>query len=181
MEWTRRLILLHTANPSRTLNQSYTQMQMTNTHQQEQPDKDPFVLSLSISTKTAETKEQCKPITDFRLYENIQVNEETITPILTKHLHSTQKWYKNSTDVGTCSQGNYSGITGITIDYDDTLPMSEFKKFFSKWHFVLYPSTNHGQKDANGKIMEKYHVIFPLDPDDYTQFINTDWHKRAYQ
>ena len=156
-------------------------MQMNNTHQQEQTDKDSFVLSLSISTETAKSKEECKPITDFRLYENIPVNETSLTPILTKHLQSTNLWYKNNTDVSISNQDNYSGMTGITIDYDDTVPMSEFKALFSKWHFILYPSTHHGLKDDSGKIMEKYHVIFPLDPDDYDQYINADWHKRAYQ
>ncbi|MFC1785888.1 hypothetical protein ACFLZA_00810 [Candidatus Neomarinimicrobiota bacterium] len=158
---------------------------MTNTINQtpqiERADKDPFILSLSISTETAKTKEECKPITDFRLHQNIPVNETSLTPILTKHLQSTNLWYKNSTDISTSNKDNYSGMTGITIDYDDTVPMSEFKSLFSKYHFILYPSTHHGQKDENGKIMEKYHVIFPLDPNDYDQYINADWHKRAYQ
>ena len=155
-------------------------MQMNNTHQQEQTGKDPFVLSLSISTETAKTKEQAKGITEFRLLENIPVNESSLTPILTKHLHSTNLWYKNN-DSDISKQPNYSGMSGITIDYDDTVPMSEFKVMFSKWHFILYPSTHHGQKDDNGKIMEKYHVIFPLDPNDYDQYIDAEWHKRAYQ
>jgi len=155
-------------------------MQMNNTHQQEQTDKDPFVLSLSISTETANSKKQAEFLTEFRLHKNIQVNEETLTPILTKHLQSTNLWYKNK-DVDTSNQDNYSGITGITIDYDDTIPISEFKAMFSKWHFILYPSTHHGQKDDSGKIMEKYHVIFPLDPNDYDQYLNADWHKKAYQ
>ena len=157
-------------------------MQMNNTYQQEQTDKDPFVLSLSISPETATTKNECKPITKFRLYENIPVNETELTPILTKHLHSTNLWYKDSNDIyGNCNQENYSGMFGIIIDYDDTVQMREFKALFSKYHFILYPSTHHGQKDDNGKIMEKYHVIFPIDPDDYDQYINADWHKRAYQ
>ena len=155
-------------------------MQMNNTHQREQADKDPFVLSLSISTETAKTKDQCKPITKFQFRENIPVNEKSLTPLFTKHLQSTNLWYKNK-DIDISNKDNYSGVTGITIDYDDTVPMSEFKALFSKWHFILYPSTHHGQKDANGKIMEKYHVIFPLDPNDYNQYIDADWHKRAYQ
>ena len=155
-------------------------MQMNNTHQQEQTDKDPFVLSLSISTKTARSKKEAEFLTEFRLLENILINETSLTPILTKHLQSTNLWYKNK-DIDTSNQDNYSGITGITIDYDDTVPISEFKAMFSKWHFILYPSTHHGQKDENGKIMEKYHVIFPLDPNDYDQYIAPDWHKRAYQ
>lgn len=154
---------------------------MNKTPHQEQTDKDPFVLSLSISTETANSKEEAKKITKFKLEENIPVNETSLTPILTKHLHSTNLWYKNNTEIGTSNKDNYSGITGITTDYDNTVPISEFKVMFSKWHFILYPSTHHGQKDDTGKIMEKYHVIFPLDPDDYDQYINADWHKRAYQ
>ena len=156
-------------------------MQMTNTHQQEQIDKDPFVLSLSISTKTANSKKQAEFLTEFKIHKNIPVNESSLTPILTKHLQSTNLWYKNNADVDTSNQDNYSGMTGITIDYDDTVPISEFKALFSKHHFILYPSTHHGQKDGSDKIMEKYHVIFPLDPNDYDQYINADWHKRAYQ
>lgn len=157
-------------------------MQMNNTYQQEQTDKDPFVLSLSISTETVKTKNEGKPLTKFYLKENIPVNETKLTPILTKHLHSTNLWYKDSNDIYCyCNQENYAGMSGIIIDYDDTVPMSEFKVLFSKYHFILYPSTHHGQKNDNGKIMEKYHVIFPLDPNDYDQYINADWHKRAYQ
>ena len=155
-------------------------MQMNNTHQQEQTDKDPFVLSLSISTETATTKNECKPITKFRLHKNIQVNETSLTPILTKHLQSTNLWYKNG-DIGISSKKEYSGMTGITIDYDDTVQMSVFKALFSKYHFILYPSTHHGQKNENGKRMEKYHVIFPLNPNEYNQYTNADWHKRTYQ
>jgi len=158
---------------------------MTNTINQtpqiERADKDPFVLSLSISTKTAKSKKQAEFLTEFKLHENIQVNETSLTPILTKHLQSTNLWYKNNTAISTSNKYNYSGITGITIDYDDTVPISEFKAMFKKWHFILYPSTHHGLKDDTGNIMEKYHVIFPIDPDDYDQYINADWHKRAYQ
>ncbi|MFC1528112.1 hypothetical protein ACFL5D_05160 [Candidatus Neomarinimicrobiota bacterium] len=154
---------------------------MNNTHLTEQEDKNLFVLSLSISTETANSKKQAEFLTEFKLHENIPVNESSLTPILTKHLQSTNLWYKNNTGIDISNKANYSGMTGITIDYDDTVPMSEFKALFSKYHFVLYPSTHHGQKNEKGKIMEKYHVIFPLDPNDYDQYINADWHKRAYQ
>lgn len=157
-------------------------IQMNPTQKTAETDKKPFHLSLSISTKSVKTKNEGKPLTKFFLKENIPVNETELTPILTKHLHSTNLWYKDSNDIyGYCNQENYSGMSGILIDYDDTVPMSDFKALFSKYHFILYPSTHHGQKDGNGKIMEKYHVIFPLDPNDYGQYIAAVWHKRAYQ
>ena len=155
-------------------------MQMNNIHQQEQTDKDPFVLSLSISTKTANSKKQAESITKFKLLENIPVNETSLTPILTKHLQSTNLWYKNK-DIDISNQDNYSGITGITIDYDDTVPISQFNAMFSKWHFILYPSTHHVHRIMQLINDEKYHVIFPIDPDDYDQYIDAEWHKRAYQ
>lgn len=157
-------------------------IQMNPTQETTETGKDPFHLSLSISTKTVKEKDDGKRITEFFLQENIPANETELTPILTKHLHSTNLWYKDSNDIyGYCNQENYSGMSGILIDYDDTVPMSDFKALFSKYHFILYPSTHHGQKDGNGKIMEKYHVIFPLDPNDYDQYINANWHERAYQ
>lgn len=66
-------------------------MQMNNTHQQEQTGNDLFVLSLSISTETANSKKQAESIIKFKLQENIPVKIETLTPILTKYLHSTQQ------------------------------------------------------------------------------------------
>jgi hypothetical protein len=149
-------------------------IQMNPTQKTVETDKNPFHLSLSISTKTVKTKNEGKPLTKFFLKEKIPVNETELTPFLTKHLHSTNLWYKKNTDIGTSNQDNYSGITGILVDYDDTVPMNEFKVLFSKYHFVLYPSTHHGQKDDSGKVMEKYHVIFPIDPNDYDQYINAD-------
>lgn len=141
----------------------------------------PFHLSLSISTKTVKTKKEGEPLTKFFLKENIPINETELTPLLTKHLHSTQLWYKNSTDIGNCSQKNYSGMTGILVDFDNTVLIHQFKKLYSDYHFILYPSTNHGNKDENGLKMEKYHAIFPIDPKDYDIYNTSDMHARAYQ
>jgi len=156
-------------------------IQMNPTKKTAETDKDPFHLSLSISTKTVKTKNEGKPLTKFFLKEKIPVNETELTPFLTKHLHSTNLWYKKNTDIGNCNQANYSGMTGIIIDYDNTMTIQQFKKLYLDFHFVLYPSSNHGKKDEHGLKMEKFHVIFPLDPNDYDQYINADWHKRAYQ
>ncbi len=157
-------------------------MQMNNTHQQEQTDNDTFALTLSISTETAQTKKEAEFITEFQLHENIPVNETSLRPILTKHLQSTNLWYKNSANVGKCSQDNYSGMTGITVDYDHIMTIQQFKSLYSNYHFVLYPSTNHKQtKDEHGLEIEKIHVIFPLDPKDYDNYNTANMHARAYQ
>jgi len=153
---------------------------MTNTINQtpqiERADKDPFILSLSISTKTVKEKNDGKRITKFFLKENIPVNETELTPILTKHLHSTNLWDKN------CSQANYLGITGVIVDYDHIMTIQQFKSSYSDYHFILYPSTNHKQtKDEHGLEIEKFHVIFPIDPKDYEKFNTTEMHARAYQ
>jgi hypothetical protein len=141
----------------------------------------PFHLSLSISTKTVKEKDHGKTIKEFFLQENIHVNETELTPFLTKHLHSTNLWYKNNIISGTCRQENYSGMSGIIIDYDNTMTIQQFKKLYFDYNFVLYPSSNHGKKDEHGLKMEKFHVIFPIDPKDYDKYKTSDMHARAYQ
>jgi len=141
----------------------------------------PFQLSLSISTKTVKTKNEGKPLTKFFLKENIQVNETELTPILTKHLHSTNLWYKDNITSGISRQENYSGMSGIIIDYDNTMTIQQFKKLYFDYHFVLYPSSNHGLEDEHGLKMEKFHVIFPIDPKDHDNYKTSDMHARAYQ
>ncbi len=145
-------------------------------------DKDPFHLSLSISTKTVKTKKEGEPLTEFFLKENIPVNETELTPILTKHLHSTNLWYKNNIISGTCRQDNYSGMTGILVDYDHIMTIQQFKNQFSDYHFIIYPSTNHKlTKDSDGFEIEKFHVIFPIDPKDYDIYNTSNMHARVYQ
>lgn len=156
-------------------------IQMNPTQKTAETDKDPFHLSLSISTKTVKTKNEGKPLTKFFLKENIQVNETELTPILTKHLHSTNLWYKKNITSGICRQVNYSGMTGIIIDYDNTMTIQQFKHLYSKYNFVLYPSSNHDKKDEHGLKMEKFHAIFPIDPKDYNIYNASDMHARAYQ
>lgn len=142
----------------------------------------PFHLSLSISTKTVKEKDDGKRITEFFLQENISVNETELTPLLTKHLHSTNLWYKNGTNVGNCNQDNYSGMTGILVDYDDIMTIQQFKNQFSDYHFIIYPSTNHKlTKDSDGFEIEKFHVILPIDPKEYDLYNTNDMHARAYQ
>lgn len=142
----------------------------------------PFYLSLSISTKTAQTKKEAESITKFKLHENIPVNENSLTPLLTKHLQSTNLWHKKSNAIYSyCNQVNYLGMTGIIVDYDNTMTIQQFKHLYSKYHFVLYPSSNHSKKDEHGLKMEKFHVIFPIDPKEYDIYNTTDIHSRAYQ
>lgn len=156
-------------------------IQMNPTKKTVETDKDPFQLSLSISTKTVKEKDDGKRITEFFLKENIPVNETELTPILTKHLHSTNLWYKKNTDIGNCNQVNYSGMSGILVDYDNTMTIQQFKKLYLDYHFILYPSSSHGLEDEHGLKMEKFHAILPIDPKEYDIYKTSDMHARAYQ
>ncbi len=156
-------------------------IQMNQIKKTVETDNNPFQMSLSISTETVTEKDDGKRITEFFLQENIQVNETELTPLLTKHLHSTNLWYKNNITSGTCRQVDYSGMTGIIIDYDNTMTIQQFKKLYLDYHFVLYPSSNHGKKDEHRLKMEKFHVIFPIDPKDHDNYKTSDMHARAYQ
>ncbi len=151
-------------------------IQINPTQKTAETDKDPFKLSLSISTETVKEKDDGKRITEFFLKENIQVNETELTPLLTKHLHSTNLWDKN------CSQANYLGMTGVIVDYDQVMTIQQFKNQYSDYHFIIYPSTNHKlTKDSDGFEIEKFHVIFPIDPKNYGIYKTSDMHERAYQ
>lgn len=72
-------------------------------------------------------------------------------------------------------------MTGIIVDYDNTMTIQQFKKLYLDYHFVLYPSSNHGLEDEHGLKMEKFHVIFPIDPKEYDIYKSSDMHARAYQ
>ncbi len=151
-------------------------IQINPTQKTAETDKDPFKLSLSISTETVKEKDDGKRITEFFLKENIQVNETELTPLLTKHLHSTNLWDKN------CSQANYLGMTGVIVDYDQVMTIQQFKNQYSDYHFIIYPSTNHKlTKDSDGFEIEKFHAILPIDPNDYDLYNTNDMHERAYQ
>jgi len=158
-------------------------IQMNPTQKTAETDKDPFHLSLSISTKAVKTKNEGKKETKFFLKENIPVNKTELTPLLTKHLQSTNLWHKKSNDIYSyCNQANYSSITGIIVDYDHVMTIQHFKNQYSDYHFILYPSTNHKlTKDEHGLDIEKFHVILPIDPKDYAKYNNSDMHARAYQ
>ncbi len=154
-----------------------------NTHQETvETDKNPFHLSLSISTQTVKEKDEGKHLTEFFLKENIPVNETELTPLLTKRLQSTNLWYKDGTNSGNCNQANYSGMTGFIVDYDHIMTIQQFKNQYSDYHFILYPSTNHKlTKDSDGFEIEKFHVIFPIDPNDFDIYKTSDMHARVYQ
>jgi hypothetical protein len=141
----------------------------------------PFHLSLSISTRTVNEKKEGESVTEFFLKENIHVNKTELTPILTKHLHSTNLWYKNKITSGISRQENYSGMSGIIVDYDNTMTIQQFKKLYLNYHFVLYPSSSHGLEDEHGLKMEKFHVIFPIDPKDHDNYKKSEMHLRTYQ
>ena len=72
----------------------------------------------------------------------------------------------------------------LDIDNSDGVPHISIRDFiqqFNKYHFILYPSTNHMVKTDQNKIpIEKFRVIFPLDPQQYGNFNTIEKHGRLY-
>jgi len=132
--------------------------------------KEPFKLSLSISTKTAKSKFEASKITEFEMHENIPLTTGYLSNLFTSRLQSTNIWNKN------CSKANYSGMTGIMLDLDGSITIPEMESLCSKWHYILYTSTSH---QVNGD--DRFRVILPIDPVNYNSYSTEALYTRVYE
>jgi len=132
--------------------------------------KEPFKLTLSVSTKTAKSKSEASKITEFETHENIPLTTGYLTDLLTSRLQSTNIWNKIS------SKANYSGLTGSMLDLDGGITISEMEKRCSQWHYILYTSTSHR---INGD--DRFRIIFPVDPVIHDSYSTETLHSRVYE
>jgi len=132
--------------------------------------KEAFSLSLSVSNETAETKDEAAKITTFETRENISLTTGVLTELFTKHLQSANLW------TGSSKKEHYSGMTGVMMDYDGGVSISEIEKRCSEWHYVIYTSTSHSIKGD-----DRFRVILPIDPETYDSYKSPEMHKRVYE
>lgn len=63
-----------------------------------------------------------------------------------------------------------------------SISIRDFIEKFKEFHFILFPSTTHLRtKDENNLPIEKYRVIFPLNPYQYQNFNSVEQHQRLYE
>lgn len=125
-------------------------------------------LELSVSKVTVKTKAQGGNVTDFVIRQDIGTDTDTLTDLFTKQLYSTNQWKD-----GKCKNSNFIRMTGITIDIDNGLPITEAKKLFEPFNYIIHTSTSHKENiNTKGGIQDRYRVILPFDPDFYNT-INT--------
>jgi len=136
--------------------------------------KEAFSLSLSVSTKTAKSKTEARTITTFETKNNISLTTGVLTELLTTRLQSTNLWQKNRT--GHSNKENYSGMTGVMMDLDGGVSITEIEQRCKEWHYVLYTSTSHL---INGD--ERFRVILPIDPKTYNLYTSETLHSRMYE
>ncbi len=136
---------------------------MTNTR------KEPFELKLSVSKKTAKSKSDAGKITEFEIHKNIPLTTGHLSDLFTSRLQSTNTWNKIS------RIENYSGLTGIMLDLDGAITISEMEERCTRWHYVLYTSTSH---QTAGK--DRFRIILPMDPENYDSYSTATLHKRVY-
>jgi len=132
--------------------------------------KEAFNLTLSVSTKTATTKEEASTITYFEKKENISLTTGVLSNLFRNHLQSTNLWD------GKCNNDNYNGMTGVMLDIDGSISISDMEKKCSDWHYILYTSTSHR---VNGE--DRFRIILPIDPDTYDSYKSPEIHKRVYE
>ena len=131
--------------------------------------KEPFELTLSVSTKTAKSKSEAAKITEFETRENIPLTTGHLSDLFTSRLQSTNIWD------GTSSKANYTGMTGNMLDLDGEITIPAMEHRCSPYHYVLYTSTSH---QTAGK--DRFRMILPIDPANYDSYSTEDLHSRVY-
>jgi len=139
--------------------------------------KEPFKLKLSVSTKTAKSKSEARKITKFETVDNISLTTGSLTNLLTTRLQSTNLWNKNYDGIsGISSKVRYSDMTGIMLDFDGGVTISEIEQRCNQWHYILYTSTSH---QINGD--DRFRIMLPVDPSSYISYSTENLHNRVYE
>lgn len=73
------------------------------------------------------------------------------------------EYHFNGYDGSTRRKKPFDTVNLLVLDYDDGMTVAEAIERFSNYKFILYTSYNHlFDKHGNGKIFEKFRIIFPL-------------------
>lgn len=99
------------------------------------------------------------------------MSREEIENIFKNYSHSMRVFKNNKRTSENCISSR-----GHMIDFDEGTTIEEFQKSeaANKWHYILYTSKSH-QVEKNGKINDRFHVVFPFQSDEK----NIERHQKA--
>lgn len=119
--------------------------------------EDRFDVTLSVSKREVRTKTDGGKVIEFEQRTINTADETALVAILTSRNYSTNQWN------GTCSNANYIGMTGVTLDFDDQLSLEGARQRFAPFNYILHTSSSHGVL-KNGQVADRFRVILPYEP-----------------
>jgi hypothetical protein len=120
---------------------------------------DRFEVTLSVSTRTVETKEEAKKVLDFTQHTFVASHDsDELASLFQTRLYSTNTW-----SVG-CNNEAYVGMTGVTLDFDHGFTIGEAQEAFAEWNYILHTSRTHGHSEDGMPADDRFRVILPFAP-----------------
>ena len=134
-----------------------------------------FNLQLSVSSQVPSDRKAAEKLTAFEV-KDIAVLEPTLRELFTTRLYSTNQWKD-----GKCKNVNFERMSGITVDVDMGVSITEARELFKEFNFIIHTSTSH-QVDipSKGGIQDRFRVILPFAPADYALIKTEQLAKATY-
>ena len=123
-------------------------------------------LALSVSKAEPKSKTEGMKVTEF-LRKDFEFDkpEEYIKKLFTTRLYSTNYWLD-----GRCSQKNFLGLYGVTLDVDAGLSLIEARELFKEYNYIIHTSTSHRADKGNSGVQDRFRVILPFDTSHYNDY-----------
>jgi len=133
--------------------------------------KDNFQLTLSVSTKEVHSKDEGKMVTEFEGLTIDSTDEDSLKSVLTSRNYSMNVWQ------GTCSNINYTGMTGVILDFDGGVTMEQARETFADFNYILHTSSSHQSKEP---LCDRFRMILPFAPGP-VRFPSVTEHEKVYR
>ena len=121
---------------------------------------------LSVSKAQPKSKTEGMKVTEFIKKEfEFDKIEPYLQDLFTTRLYSTNYWLD-----GRCSQKNFLGLYGVTLDIDAGLSLIDAKELFKEYNYIIHTSTSHRADKGSSGIQDRFRVILPFDPVRYNDY-----------
>ena len=131
-----------------------------------------FTIRLSVSKQTIAAKDRAGMINQFDERELNSTDIESLKEVLKSRNYSTNVWN------GTRHGSTYVGMTGVALDFDSGMTISEAMNVFAPFNYILHTSTSHNVEKW-GIVAERFRVILPFAPSDL-RFVSSRDCKKVY-
>jgi hypothetical protein len=123
-------------------------------------------LALSVSKAEPKSKTEGMKVTEFKRSDfEFDKLEEYIKKLFTTRLYSTNYWLD-----GRCSQKNFLGLYGVTLDVDAGLSLVDARELFKEYNYIIHTSTSHRADKGKGGVQDRFRVILPFEPAHYNDY-----------